>query len=76
MQMPWQKNWTLIGIKYAHDYKTRANPGLLFTKRTDVSNPHDSGLNISSRSEIGQAPRQHRFRDTCQIYERYYHYHM
>ena len=30
------RNWTLIGIKYAYDYKTRANPVPLFTKRTDV----------------------------------------
>ena len=34
----------------------------------------DSCLDCSNRSEIWQAPRQQRYRDACQIPERYDHY--
>ena len=56
--------------------------GPLFTKPTDVLNtvrsrkaskPRDSCLDFSNRSEIWQAPRHQRCRDTCQISERYDH---
>ena len=37
----------------------------------EVSKSRDSGLNFSNRSEIWQAPRQHRRRNACEISERY-----
>ena len=48
--------------------------GRLTARSREVSKPRDSGLNFSNRSEIWQTPRQHRYRDACQISERYDHY--
>ena len=53
--------------------------GPLFTKRQDVLpqdlvkslNLWDSGLGLNNRSDMWQAPRQQRYRDACQISERY-----
>ena len=49
------------------------NPRIIVRSR-EVLELRDSGLDISNRSEIWQAPRQQRCRDACQISERYDHY--
>ena len=45
--------------------------GRLTIKFREVSKSRDSGLNLSNRSEIWQAPRQQGCWDACQISERY-----
>ena len=55
ISMPWSRCWA--SIHYAD--------GRLTARSREVSKPRDSGLNIFHRSEIWQAPRQHRCRDAC-----------
>ena len=46
----------------------------LTARSREVSNPQDSGLDFSNRSEIWQASRQRCCRGACQISERYDNY--
>ena len=48
--------------------------GRLTTRYREVSKPRDSGLDLSNRSEIWQAPGRHGCRDASQISERDDHY--
>ena len=47
--------------------------GRLTTWTRESSMPHDSNLDVFNRSGIWQAPRQRRWRNACQIAERYGH---
>ena len=58
-------------VKEATSHKA---DGRFPARSRELSEPQESGLDFSNRSEIWQAPRQQRFGDACQNPKRYDYY--